>query len=121
VKTSTDHGKKVERKLSKVAGDLKRVRQDLCIAYKSQTAGLEHYKVTEKQFVMSLEASGIPCKLFDVGNARKNRFEPHQTLRTERVITALNQLKTGHFPNLQIELLLEVDTDHQQTEYSHAA
>lgn len=109
--TSKKHPKKKARTyLSKRDGDIKRLRRDLCIAFKSEQAGFDKEikrsrGITAARFASLLSKSGIPCKVSDVQNAKASSFEEQLVPDTERVRAALARL-TEVFPELEIGLFV---------------
>lgn len=110
LETNVDHSRQLTKFMRKSDGDLNRVRQDLCIAFKKFQAGFDvitiNRKITHKQFCESLEACGISCKPTDVENGKKKEFKPHNTIPTPRVVEALRKLKAEFYPELDIEIFL---------------
>lgn len=100
--------------------DLLRLRRDITRAFRHQQAGFDAVftrtgKIKQKALCEILENVGIPCTVIDVDNAR-NDFIPYKTPPTDRVVSALNQLKQEHFPELDIDLFL--DQQKLETNYS---
>lgn len=100
----------VTRYLHHKDGDLKRLRRDLTRAFKHQQAGFDitmgERKIPHVQFRDALIACGIPCSISDIDNAKRSEFKQHQTPDTPRVRTALEELKSRFYPELEIELFL---------------
>ncbi len=100
------------RYLSKTDGELKRLRQQLIIAWSLRKAGT--HKIKGRHKLKSQELSdllndefGIPCTKTDVDNAKKKKvFVPHQVPSTELTREALKQLRCGLFPELVMEEFL---------------
>lgn len=93
-------------------GDLLRLRRDITRAFRHQQAGFDTVlartgKIKHKALCEILERVGIPCKVDDIENARAN-FVPYKTPPTDKVVTALEALKQGPFPELDIELFLDL-------------
>jgi len=106
----------VTKYASRVDGDLKRLKRDLCRAFVARQAGFDQVlaakKVKYKEFVAALNACEIPCKVFDLdnaSNARTKPFEPGTAMDTERVREALAKLKAEHFPELEVDVFFERD------------
>ena len=98
--------------IKKQEGDVKRLRQALCTAFKHKKAGLGRYKCTHQEFSAVLTNYGIKCTLADVENGLKRKYFAHQVPPTERVQNLMEVLKNEAFPKLDIaELLLEIDKD----------
>ena len=98
--------------IKKIDGDIKRLRQALCTAFKHKAAGLGRYRCTNLEFATVLSNFGIKCSLADVQNGFKREYFAHQVPPTERVHNLLAVLKSEAFPRLDAdELLLEVDKD----------
>jgi hypothetical protein len=96
--------------LRKEGGDLKRLRQQLCIAWSRAAAGFtaKDWSFSRPGFAEILRAHGIPCKVSDVENAEKKpTFIPHQCPPTAEVQSALRSLKAS-FPSLKTELFLPI-------------
>ncbi|EIM76511.1 DNA-directed DNA polymerase, partial [Nitratireductor aquibiodomus RA22] len=92
----------------------KRLRRDLCRAFKNREAGFESVlskrRVTHQEFCDALSDCGLGCKITDLDNAKRYPFEPHHSAATDEVITILQKLKDRHFPELDIGAFLpEVD------------
>ncbi len=106
VDTRQHPGQEALRYLAREDGDIKRLRRDLCRAFTHSAAGFDlvrsRSKFQYKGFAAILTACSIPCSQNDVDNGKRNPFTPHQTIPTERVLAALNTLKTEHFPELEI-------------------
>lgn len=99
--------------ISKDNGDIKRLRQLLCSAWKQSKAGLswtDSYEVTAEIFASILTKSGIPCKRTDVENGKKRVFIERSCPPTTVAIEALNNLKR-EFPKLDIDVFLFKDID----------
>ena len=100
----------VKRYLSKVDGDVKRLKRDLCRAFRGHQAGFDKIRLTTKmkyqEFVDTLIDCGIECTVSDLDNAGRNTFEPHRTIATPRVVETLNKLKSQHFPDIEISAFL---------------
>lgn len=102
----------VSRYLRKDDADgLVRLRRDLTRAFKHETAGFDRIlartgKISHKTFCEILISSRVECKVSDIDNAKRYPFKPNQVVPTEAVISILNDLKTNHFPELEIEHLL---------------
>jgi len=110
VDTRKHPGQDALRYLAREDGDIKRLRRDLCRAFTHSAAGFDlvrsRSKYQYKGFAAVLTASSIPCSQNDVDNGRRNPFTPHQTIPTERVLAALDELKAKYFPELEIADLL---------------
>lgn len=105
-------GNEVARYLSKSSdGDLKRARRDLARAFRHFQAGFDKIhnrlgKIRHGDFCDALESVGIPCTIDDLDNAKRQIFEPHKTVRTDRVVDALEKLKSEFWPELEINTFL---------------
>ena len=106
----------VTKYASRVDGDFKRLKRDLCRAFIAKAAGFDQVladrKVQYKEFAAALKACGIPCKVSDLDNAvgsKAKPFEPGTTLDTGRVREALAKLKVEHFPELEVDVFFERD------------
>jgi hypothetical protein len=93
--------------MRKVDGDVARLRQQLCAAYKQGKAGLapKMYGFTNTEFAEFLTYVGIPCKKTDVENGKYTPFAPHACPATEEVLILLLTLKL-HIDHLDEELFL---------------
>lgn len=107
------------RYLRKDQGDLKRLRQELLIAWKLRKAGTHElkphafdkmnifatYKLRAKELAEILsDEAGIPCTKTDVDNAaKKTVFTPHRVPNTQEVRIKLSLLKRNLFPKLEID------------------
>jgi hypothetical protein len=82
--------------LRKKRGDVNRLRQMLCSAYKNSAAGLKPKVngLNDLSFAELLTDVGIPCKKADVENGKKKEFVPHSCPPTEQVELLLVQLQT---------------------------
>ena len=100
------------RYLSKTDGELKRLRQQLIIAWSLRKAGTHKIKGRPKLKSQELadllnDEFGIPCTKTDVDNAKKKKvFVPHQVPSTELTRKALKQLRRRLFPELVMEEFL---------------
>jgi hypothetical protein len=110
IECTTGLDKSVSRYLSKESGDLKRLRQSICAAWKQEKAGFTKNDgfLTAQQFSDFLNELGIPCKKTDVENAKKKKFIDHHVPATSRVTNILKKLKHS-FKNLRIEDILFFD------------
>lgn len=113
--------------LRKDQGDLKRLRQELLIAWKLRKAGTHElkphafgrtnifptYKLKAKELAAILNDDlGIPCTKTDVDNsAKKTVFVPHRVPNTQDVRTKLIRLKRDLFPRLEITELVTGDAE----------
>jgi len=104
--------------LRKDQGDLKRLRQEVLIAWKLRKAGTHElkphafgkknifptYKLKAKELAEILnDEAGIPCTKTDVDNAAKKPvFTPHRVPNTQDVRIKLGLLKRNLFPKLEI-------------------
>lgn len=109
--TSKDSlGDKAKKYLSKTDGDLKRLRGDLTRAYQQHQAGFDlirsKQRMNHADFANALVTCGIPCKISDIDNGKKQTFLPHCTPATFRVVEALKKLKAEFYPELEIELFV---------------
>lgn len=99
----------------KTDGDLQRLRQMLCAAFKHGGAGLPMSRLTNQEFAAVLSSHGVKCAKTDVENGLKKAFVPNQVPPTDRVLAALEKLKAGPFPGLESKLLLvELDKSSMQ-------
>jgi hypothetical protein len=113
--------------LRKDQGDLKRLRQELLIAWKLRKAGTHElkphafnrtnifptYKLKAKELAEILnDEAGIPCTKTDVDNAaKKTVFAPHRVPNTQDVRTKLMRLKRDLFPRLEITEFVTGDAE----------
>ncbi len=93
--------------MRKVDGDVARLRQQVCAAYKQGKAGLapKMFGFTNVEFAEFLTYIGIPCKKTDVENGKRHPFIPHACPATEEVLVLLLNLKL-HIEHLDVELFL---------------
>ena len=93
--------------MRKVDGDVARLRQQLCAAYKQGKAGLapKMFGFTNVEFAEFLTYIGIPCKKTDVENGKRHPFVPHACPATEEVLILLFNLKL-HIEHLEEDLLI---------------
>jgi hypothetical protein len=112
----------VGKYLRKEDGDLKRLRQQLIVAYELRKAGTHKlkpqafkrsnifptYKLKAREVADIFENElGIPCSKLDVDNGRKKTiFLPNQVPNTETVRLKLSMLKRHLFPELRPEEFL---------------
>lgn len=91
------------RYLRKSRPDISRLRQMLCVAWKTSKAGLSRSAdgKSAAEFSYILSQAGIPCKRTDVENAKKD-FVPNICPDTPDVRGALDKLRV-YFPNLIID------------------
>ena len=113
--------------LRKDKGDLKRLRQELLIAWKLRKAGTHElkphafgrtnifptYKLKSKEMSEILnDEIGVPCTKTDVDNAaRKTVFTPQRVPNTQEVRMKLARLKRDLFPRLEITELVTGDAE----------
>ncbi|MDB9980914.1 hypothetical protein OAD65_01470 [Planktomarina temperata] len=113
--------------LRKDKGDLKRLRQELLIAWKLRKAGTHElkphafgrtnifptYKLKAKEMSEILnDEIGVPCTKTDVDNAaRKTVFTPQRVPNTQEVRMKLARLKRDLFPRLEITELVTGDAE----------
>ena len=98
-------------------GDVKRLRRDLCRAFKQGEAGLQSYSnLTANDFADRLNDSGLASlgavtKRTDVENGAKVPFEPNCTPATKNVLKIVDALKVS-FPEFDPkQLLVPIDPD----------
>jgi hypothetical protein len=108
--------------LRKENGDLKRLRQQLIIAWSLRKAGTHTlkphafkrtkifpaYRLKAKELADLLnDDAGIPCSKTDVDNAKKKKvFTPNQVPNTEATRVKLGLIKRHLFPELEIDQFL---------------
>jgi hypothetical protein len=98
--------------IRKQDGDIKRLRQMLCTAFKHQEAGLKLIFTSNQEFANKLTSSGIKCTKADVENGLKRDFIPHQVPPTDRVKRVMSDLVRNVFPQLQVEqFFVKVDKE----------
>ena len=113
--------------LRKDQGDLKRLRQELLIAWKLRKAGTHQlkphafgrtnifptYKLKAKELAAILNDDiGIPCTKTDVDNAAKKIvFVPHRVPNTQDVRTKLIRIKRDLFPHLELTEFVTGDAE----------
>jgi DNA polymerase type B, organellar and viral len=98
--------------LRKENGDVHRLVQMLCRAFKHSSAGLERTGLTANAFASILQEHGLPCQVSDVQNAKKPSFIAHSVPRTARVQRMIAELKAS-FPKLRGDELLMKEDNHQ--------
>lgn len=110
LESTTGLDPQVARYLSKESGDLKRLRQSICAAWKQEKAGFtkKDWSLNAQQFSDFLNELGLPCKKTDVENAKKKKFVDHNVPATSRVKKILAELKFS-YKNLRIEDILFFD------------
>lgn len=99
---------RVTRYLARENGAMKRLRRDLCRAFKNYTAGfdLSDPYITNADFAALLSAHNVPCSIADVENGKRFAFKPHMCPDIQEVRAALCALKRNHFPTLEIDTFL---------------
>ena len=98
--------------IRKQDGDIKRLRQMLCTAFKQRKAGLKLIYTSNQEFANKLTSSGIKCTKADVENGLKKDFIPHQVPPTDRVKRVMSDLVRNVFPQLQVEqFFVKVDKE----------
>ncbi|WP_154674570.1 DNA polymerase [Mesorhizobium erdmanii] len=111
LETKRKTSESVMRYAGKTDGDLKRAKRDLTRAFKHYQAGFDLVlkrmgKIKHDEFCDILNDVGIPCQVSDLDNAKRNTFEPHTWIQTERSITALITLKEKYFYELDVDMFL---------------
>lgn len=92
-------------------GDIKRLRQVLCTAFKHGEAGIKFkMKVTNEDFADMLIHVGVPCSKANVENGKKQEYAANMCIPTDRVMDALLNLRKL-IPKLKINDLLYQGTD----------
>jgi hypothetical protein len=92
-------GPQFGRYLRKVDGPLKRLRRDLCRAFKHGAAGLDrHQEITAQHFAdilnrSGMETAGVLTRRADVENGRKVLFRPRTTPPTQQVLNVLSAVE----------------------------
>lgn len=103
-------------------GDLKRLRQQLIIAWALRKAGTHTlkphafkrtnifptYRLKAKELASLINDDlGLPCSKTDVDNAKKKKvFTPHQVPNTEATRIKLGMIKRHLFPELEVDQFL---------------
>jgi hypothetical protein len=102
--------------MRKVDGDVARLRQQLCAAYKQGKAGLapKMFGFTNTEFAEFLTYIGIPCKKTDVENGKRHPFIPHNCPATEEVLVFLLTLKL-HIEFLDEDLFIYDQINNEMT------
>ena len=100
--------------MRKIDGDVARLRQQLCAAYKQGKAGLapKMYGFTDAKFAKFLTKLDIKCKKTDVENGKYTPFVPHSCPATEEVLVLLLNFKL-HIEHLDEELFLYVQVNNE--------
>ena len=93
-------------------GDLARLRQGLCRAWKQSVAGLRYREgaATAREFADLLTMCGIPTKRHDVENSRRTLFKTNSVPRSATCISALEKVR-GQFPSIRPEEFLAAETE----------
>ena len=96
--------------MKKIDGDIVRLRQSLCSAWRHSAAGLEWRGegMSATEFANLLARHDIPCKKTDVENAKAKTFIPNACPATDAVIDRLRALRAD-FPALDVETFLYRD------------
>lgn len=93
------------------AADLKRLRRDLCAAFKHRQAGFAAYQsLTAAEFASLLNSSGMEAEKVrstraTAENGKRLAFKPNSTPRTERVLRVVDRL-SKIFPGFRPEEIL---------------
>ncbi len=106
VETSTISESKDLRYVRKQGGDIKRLRQMLCAAFKQSQAGIYLPALTNEKFAELLAANGIACDKAAVENGKRKLFIKHAVPPTDRVIKLITNLKQNAIRSLKIDDLL---------------
>jgi hypothetical protein len=106
VETSTISESKDLRYVRKQGGDIKRLRQMLCAAFKQSQAGIHLPALTNEKFAELLTANGIACDKAAVENGKRKLFIKHAVPPTDRVIKLITNLKQNAIRSLKIDDLL---------------
>jgi len=106
VETKSSASGETGKYIKKTDGDVKRLRQMLCAAFKQRKAGIGFSRVTNEEFANALKSVGIPCVKTDVENGSKKKYLSHQVLPTDRVVNLLHKVKGECIPSLDIDDLL---------------
>jgi hypothetical protein len=107
IAAGTDVGKYIGGK----DGDIKRLRQVLCSAFKHGEAGVKFkIKVTNEDFAEMLVHVGVPCSKANVENGKKQEYAAHMCIPTDRVMDALLKLRKL-IPKLKVNELLYYGDD----------
>jgi hypothetical protein len=106
VETKSSASGETGKYIKKTDGDVKRLRQMLCAAFKQRKAGIGFSRVTNEEFANALKSVGIPCVKTDVENGSKKKYLSHQVLPTDRVVNLLHKVKGECIPSLEIDDLL---------------
>ena len=117
----------VGRYLSKTDGEMKRLRQQIIIAWSLRKAGTHilkphafgrsnifpTYRLKSREFAEILnDELGIPCSKTDVDNAKKKKaFLPNQIPNTELTRAKLHRIRQYLFPNLSLTDLLSQEAE----------
>jgi hypothetical protein len=111
VEVETHIGQAESRYMSKVGGDVRRLRKQFCTAWRNSLAGLTWNVKTmnARQLATILDRHGIPCTAVDVANDVRVPFKPGTCPATERVRGIRAALKKQEFPDLQVEAFLYKD------------
>jgi hypothetical protein len=78
--------------LRKEKGDINRLKQLLCSAWRQYKAGLSssYYPLySNEQFAAILSEHGVPCKRSDVENGKRRAYQKHSCPATEQVLETL--------------------------------
>lgn len=114
----------ISRYASKDDGDIKRLRRDLCRAFKWSQAGFEQVpavrRVSHKAFCAALRECGIPCSVSDLDNAKKFPFEAELCFDTPRCREAFAALRERHFPQLDETAFFAAHAEIPHSENDHS-
>lgn len=100
------------RYVRKQGGDIKRLRQMLCAAFKQSQAGINLPALTNEKFAELLTANGIACDKAAVENGKRKLFVKHAVPPTDRILKLVNHLKNNVIKSLKIDdLLVPIEKD----------
>jgi hypothetical protein len=105
VEVETHIGRVEGRYMRKKGGDLRRLRQQLCTAWRNSQAGFvwDPKVISGPKFAAILDSYGIPCSANDVTNSVRVAFKPGSCPATQRVLEVLAALWKNEFPKLETD------------------
>jgi hypothetical protein len=102
VETKTAAASKQINYVRAIDGDIQKLRQYLCYAFKNKAAGFDIYSLTNEEFAEKLTSNGIKCSKANVENGFKKSFEPNRVPPTDRVMNLLWGLKKHIFKSMDL-------------------
>ena len=112
VETKTAAASKQINYVRAIDGDIQKLRQYLCYAFKNKAAGFDIYSLTNEEFAEKLTSNGIKCSKANVENGFKKSFEPNRVPPTDRVMNLLWGLKKHIFKSMDLNAFpMQIEKD----------